>query len=163
MPVKLLECLFARPKENWDLAFHEDKDFFQKNLPDKKLDVVRADPDTFAEQVHWTNAIYIRGGSTQPLLDLLLKDIHWQKVLDGKTFAGSSAGANAIAKYYYGVTDLKLGQGLGLVAAKVTVHYRSDHNAPNVDWDKAYAELKSYKEDLPLLTLKEGEFKVMNA
>ena len=49
---------------------------------------------------------------------------------------------------------------MGLLPIKVLVHYRSNYNAPNINWDKAYAELKAYGEDLPILTLAEGEFVV---
>ncbi len=84
----------------------------------------------------------------------------WEKELEGKTVAGSSAGANMLSKYFYGLDDLGLWEGSGSVPVKVLVHYRSDYNAPNIDWDKAEAELKAYKEDLPLVTLHEGEFRV---
>lgn len=50
---------------------------------------------------------------------------------------------------------------LGLVPVKAIVHWKSDYNSPNVDWDKGYDELKAYGEDLPVLTLGEGEFKVI--
>ena len=160
-PVKILECLFARPKENWDLAFTQDQEFFQKHLPKTRLELVRAEPDKFLEQVKWADAIYIRGGDLEiPLIDLL-RQSSFEKELEGKTLAGSSAGADAIAKYYYGLDDLKIWEGLGLLPIKVLVHYRSDYNAPNIDWDKVETELKGYKEQLPLVALKEGEFKVM--
>jgi len=161
-PIKLLDCLFARPKENWEKLHIEDKNFFQNHLPNKKIEIVLANPDKFLEQIELANAIYLRGGVVKNLLDLLPQNTDWQKVFDKKTVAGASAGAMVLSKYYYGADDLKLGQGLGLVPVKVLVHYMSNYNAPNIDWDKAYTELKSYKEDLPLLALKEGEFKIIN-
>ncbi len=162
-PIKLLECLFARPKENWDKVFEQDKEFFQRHLPEKKIELVRAELDKFIEQVRWADAIYIRGGDAEELLIELLRTYSLQKELKGKTLAGSSAGADAIAKYYYGLDDLKIGGGLGLLHVKVLTHYRSDYNAPNIDWDKADRELNEYKENLRLLTLEEGRFEVINA
>lgn len=160
-PVKILECLFARPKDNWETAFAQDKEFFTKHLPDKKLEFRMADPKQFKEQVEWADAIYIRGGASEAvLLALANQGAGWEKELDGKTLAGSSAGAHAIAKYYYGLDDLKIGEGLGLLPLKIIVHYRSNYNAPNIDWDEAEIELKQYKEDLSILKLAEGQFEV---
>lgn len=160
-PVKILDCLFARPRDNWEKAYNQDKEFFQRHLPNKVLDIQLADPAIFLEQVKWANTIYIRGGVSEVVLAELLRQGHgWEKELEGKTLAGSSAGAHVIAKYYYGLDDLKLAEGLGFLPVKVLVHYRSDYNAPNIDWDKAYIDLQSYKEDLPLFALAEGQFEV---
>ena len=159
-PVKILDCFFARPIENWNEAFMKDKDFFTLHLPNKKFELQLADPDKFIEQIRWANSIYIRGGETDRLMNLLNRRTDWQKELNGKTLAGSSAGADAIATYYYDLDTLELGKGMNLLPVKVLVHYRSDYNAPHVNWDKAYNELKDYKEDLPILTLAEGQFEV---
>lgn len=159
-PIKILDCLFARPAENWGEAFAEDKSFFTLHLLDKKLEFRLADPDKFMEQIRWAHAVYIRGGETDTLIGLLNKNTGWQKELDSKTLAGSSAGADAIAKYYYDLDKLQLNEGIGLLLVKVLVHYRSDYNAPRVDWDKTYSDLKSYKENLPILTLAEGQFEI---
>ncbi|MEK7109085.1 MAG: Type 1 glutamine amidotransferase-like domain-containing protein [Patescibacteria group bacterium] len=159
-PVKILECLFARSRDNWETAYAEDVGFFQKHLPDRKLDFQLAQPDTFVKQIHWADAIYIRGGEMEPLYERLAQSPGWEKELDGKTFAGSSAGAYAITKYNHKLDTPELGEGLGLLPLKVLAHYRSDYNAPNIDWDKAERDLKSYKEDLPLVALREGEFRV---
>jgi len=161
-PVKILECLFARPRDNWDKAYAEDKEFFTALLPDNELEFQLALPEKFREQVKWADAIYIRGGASEAvLLELQKQSEGWEKELEGKTLAGSSAGAHAISKYYYGLDDLKIGEGLGLLPLKVIVHYRSNYNAPKIDWDKAEQELKDYKEDLELIKLPEGGFKVI--
>ena len=161
-PIKVVECLFARPRNNWEKAYEEDKEFFMKHLSGKQVEFQMAVPEKFLDQVKWAHAIYVRGGTSEAqLIAFANQSGDWRKELDGKTLAGSSAGADVIAKYYYGLDDLKLGEGLGLVAVKVIPHWRSDYNAPNVDWDKALAELKSYKEALPILTLREGESRVI--
>ncbi|MBI4128620.1 MAG: Type 1 glutamine amidotransferase-like domain-containing protein [Parcubacteria group bacterium] len=159
-PVRILDCLFARPKEVWSKVFAEDTEFFKTHLPDRNLELYLADPGRFTDQVKEASAIYLRGGETEKLIALLQKSGDWMKSLDKKTLAGSSAGAEAIATYYYGLDALTIGEGLGLLPIKLVVHYRSDYNAPNIDWDRAYAELKNYKEALPMLTLAEGEFQV---
>lgn len=160
-PIKILICLFARPKEYWDEAYQKDKGFFAKYIPERNIEIELAQPEKFVEQVKWANAIYIRGGSESVLLDLLHECGDWQGELNGKTLAGSSAGACILAKYFYDLDNLKLGKGLGLLPIKALVHWRSDYNAPNIDWDKAYSELDGYKEKIKLLTLEEGQFAVI--
>src|SRR3989344_2911688 len=98
-PVKILQCLFARPRDNWETAYAEDVEFFQKHLPDRKLDFQLSQPDTFIEQIKWADTIYIRGGEMEPLYNRLSQSPGWEKNLEGRTIAGSSAGAMALAKY----------------------------------------------------------------
>ena len=40
------------------------------------------------------------------------------------------------------------------------VRYRSDYNAPNIDWDKIEKELNDTAPELPLVKLAEGQFEV---
>lgn len=159
-PIKILNCLFARPIENWSKSFEQDKEFFTRHLPEKKIEIKSATFDKFIEQIIWADVVYIRGGSSERLLIELLKNADFKNKLTGKTIAGSSAGANAISKYFYEPDSLKLEEGLGILSVKTIVHYRSNYNSPNIDWDKAYSEFDSYKEKLPIIALAEGQFKV---
>ena len=163
-PVKILDCLFARPTETWNHVFNEDKDFFLKYLSEGSFEIHLADVDKFTEQVKWADAIFIKGGNTEELLKLLTKNDEWLNYLNNKTLAGTSAGAEVIAKYYYNLETLKFSDGLGLLPIKVLVHWNSDYNAPNIDWNKSLQGLKDYKDkELPVYLLAEGEFKVINS
>ena len=160
-PIKILDCTFARPIEDWEATFEKDKVFFSRNLPERKLELVLAKPDKFIEQVKWADSIYIRGGENKPLFNELRKHKDWEKELNNKTLAGTSAGAHAISKYYYGLDGRDvIKEGLGLLPVNVVVHYRSDYNAPNIDWDRADVVIEDYEEDLEVIKLREGEFKV---
>lgn len=160
-PVRFLVCYFARPEDQWEANFTDDKEFFAKELPGTSIEFKIATVKDFIEQLQWANVLYIRGGSMEPLYERLGKNPGWEKNLDGKTVAGSSAGAHALTKYNHKLDTPEIGEGLGLLPVKVLVHYRSDYNAPNIDWDAAYEQLKVYKEDLPLYTLAEGEFVIL--
>jgi peptidase E len=159
-PVKILDCLFARPVESWDQAFQQDKEFFQRNLPSTTLEIQLATPETFLTQMRWANAIYLRGGDTRTLIQKLNSVSGWTKELGGKTLAGSSAGADAISTHYYNLDMLTLEDGLGILPVKVIPHWQSDYNAPHIDWEKSKKTLEAYKENLPVLTLSEGYFEV---
>lgn len=95
------------------------------------------------------------------LLDTLNRIPDWTRYIEGKTIAGTSAGADMLAKYAYGLDRLVVLDCLGILPLKFIPHWQSDYNAPNINWHKAYQELKEYKEDLEIVTLKEGEFKVI--
>jgi peptidase E len=158
-PLRLLDCLFARPQDNWEKAFLQDKEFFTSNIIGE-VEIKLANPVTFDEQVRWADAIYMRGGITNDLIDTLHGYPNLKNELDGKTLAGSSAGADAIATHHYNLDLQSVGSGLGLLPIKMIPHWRSDYAGGKIDWDKAYAELKAYGDDLPILTLAEGQFEV---
>ncbi len=161
-PVKILDCMFARPKEDWEETFNSDKVLLSKYIKDFTLEL--ADPMKFKEQVKNSDVIFLRGGHTQELFKLLNKDTSWIKELDGKVLAGTSAGAEVIAKYYHVLSSSRTGHGFGLLPVKVIPHWKSkdfDEIPKNFDFDNALNELKEYKEDLPVYTLSEGEFVVL--
>lgn len=160
-PVVILDCMFAREENYWQDSFGRDQIFFSKYIKDFKL--VLASPDNFIEQAKEADVIYFKGGLTQMLFSFLNKDTEWLNHLEGKTLAGSSAGAQVISKYYHVLDTEQLGEGFGLVPVKIIVHWNSDYKSlknRDIDWDYIYEELKDYKEDLEIITLKEGEFKV---
>lgn len=160
-PVKILDCLFADTEERWEVKFKEDKERFKKYI--KNFNFELADPKKFIEQVKASDVIFLRGGETERLINVLNKRGDWIKELDGKVLAGTSAGGDVISKYSYNLDTNKIIDCLGLLPVKFIPHWCSDYNAPNIDWDKALQELKNYKENLPIYTLKEGEFVVIEA
>ncbi len=160
-PIKILDCMFARKKEDWQDSIDRDNIFFSKFIKDFELEL--ADPNNFTEQVKNSDVIYLRGGYTSPLMEALSKDKSWIKELDGKVLAGTSAGADAIAKYYTVLKTHRVGDGLGLLPVKFIPHWKSDYSddeVRDINWDEELEKLKKYKEDLPMYTLTEGEFKI---
>jgi len=161
-PVKILVCLFAVPKEQWQEKFAGDQEYFSKFISDFELEL--ADENIFTEQVKNSDVIFLRGGHTRPLMDLLTRKTGWLQELDGKVLAGTSAGAEAISKYYFVTKTNRNGEGLGLLPIKFIPHWKStffDDEPQNIDWDKIYSDFKNYKEDLEIIVLKEGEYKVI--
>ncbi len=163
-PVRLLDCLFARPRETWEAVLEQDRYFFASNVPDRKILLTLAQPEAFVEQVRKADAIYFRGGSTRDLMKLLETALGWEKELEGKTVAGTSAGVDFLSSSYYCLDNLEIRNGLGILPIKALVHYGSNYNAPHIDWEKAYQELKeSGDPSHEVLTLAEGEFAVREA
>lgn len=163
-PVKILDCMFARKREDWQESIERDNTFFSKFIKDFELEL--ADPNKFTEQVKNSDVIYLRGGHDSPLIELLSKNIGWIKELEGKVLAGTSAGGDAIAKYYCVINTNMVGDGLGLLPIKFIPHWNSDYSddeVKDIDWGEELKKIKGYKEDLPIYTLGEGEFIVINS
>ncbi|MEI6660043.1 MAG: Type 1 glutamine amidotransferase-like domain-containing protein [bacterium] len=157
-PVKFLECLFSRPKENWIQSFLQDKSYLESNL-DKRLDIKCSTEENFIEELKWADAIYFRGGDIEVLMERLSRYKGWEDLLEEKSVAGSSAGAYMLSKYYYDIETLNIKKGLGLTNTKVIVHFRAPEYS--AEWDKALHELKNHEEDLPTYALAESEFKIV--
>lgn len=163
--VKILVCLFARTRDVWEEAYDQDVEAFHRHLSNKKLKIEMADTEKFLEQLQWADVVYFRGGnSTQLLIDTINEYPNLKTLLQNKTVAGSSAGADAISKWYYDLdTPDEIREGLGLLPVKVVVHYRSDYNAPNINWDRVDELMTETHPEFPTITLAEGQFKVINA
>jgi peptidase E len=157
-PIKILDCIFAWTEDSWGEKIKEDKELFSKFITNFEL--ILAYQDKFVDQVRNADVIFLRGGETDILLERLSKSGDWTKELEGKTVVGTSAGAMALVKYSHALEKNEFIAGLGIVPVKVIAHWKSD--IYEVDWDKAFQGLKDYKEDLPIYTLAEGEFKVIN-
>jgi peptidase E len=161
-PIKILDCMFARPRDSWEEKIKEDNIFFSKFIKDFELEL--ALPEIFAEQIKKSDVIFLRGGKTYPLLDIFNKNPNLIKELNDKVVAGTSAGGDVIAKYYgVGKTGRVNGVGLGLLPVKFIPHWKSDSSEYlNADWEGILKGLRNYKEELPIYALAEGEFKVFN-
>ena len=161
-PVKILDCMFARPRDVWVTKLHEDKEFFSKHVSNFELDL--ALPEKFIEQLKNSDVLFLRGGYTKVLMKMLSECGNWTKELYGKTVAGTSAGAEVLCRYYFICKTSRIGDGFNLLPVKFIPHWHSDSDEYlNFDWDKALQELKNYKEELPIYTLAEGECKVVHS
>jgi peptidase E len=157
--IRILDCLFAEPEEKWKDKFDEDLVKFSNHIDNFELEL--AHPEKFLEQVKSSDVIFLRGGETELLMSTLKKSGNWIGELEGKTLAGTSAGGDVMAKYSYNLDTKELTGGFGLLPVKFIPHWRSDYNSPHIDWNEALESLKKYNEDLPVYTLKEGEFVVL--
>ncbi len=162
---QVLICPFARPEDAWQNSFEERRNFFLKFIDREDLSYENAQPEIFSKQCRESSAIFFMGGDSEArLMKYATKDTSWmsKKVLENKTLAGTSAGAYALSRYYYDITDYTIKSGLGLAKVKSIVHCFSAEYS-NVNWQQAHEALVHYKEQLPVWCLKEGEFKILEA
>lgn len=162
-PARILICFFARPRAEWSKRFEYDKAFISGHLPGISFEAQLAEPEQFVEQARWANVIYLKGGDLErEQIDFLEKNSEWLNHIENKTVAGTSAGADALSKYFYAIDRLQIETGLGVLPIKMIPHYLSKNNYPDVDWPKAMRELNEHGEKLLIVALREGEFKVLN-
>nr|MDA3814968.1 Type 1 glutamine amidotransferase-like domain-containing protein [Patescibacteria group bacterium] len=122
-----------------------------------KLNFVLADnnPKKFSRQVKSANTIYIKGGSDS-LLQKKIKAIgNFEELIQGKTIAGASAGANLFSKYYYSTDNCRVEEGLGILQIKLFTHYASNCRTE-------LRELFGYKDDLEITSLLETDFVIID-
>jgi len=161
---KILLCLFAYPRGYWEKKLDEVK---RASLYPKEINPIfeLAFPDKFEEQIKNSDVIYIYGGDDH-LIQYWLRKFDIPKIWDGKVIATNSSGSNVLVKYFWTCDWRQNMNGFGILPIKFLPHFKSlygndDPRGP-IDWNKAYEELKGYKEDLPIYALKEGEYIVIN-
>ena len=123
----VLIVLFAAREEITEERFEEFCDKFRAQAPEKTLQFEIATKESLLEQLEKADAIYIQGGSTNKLLATLREydqDI-LKSTLQGKTVAGSSAGAYAIAQAGASHDKPEVRDGLGILPVRVVCHYQS--------------------------------------
>lgn len=165
---RLLICVFAQPREDWEEKYAEDVAFFRELFDgDIQLVLDLAFPDTFEEQIRKSDAIYIHGGDDY-LIQYWLKKFDLQKLFDGKTDATNSGSSHAMSRYFWTCDWRQNMEGLGILPIKFLAHFKSNYGKDDprgpIDWDRAYASLQDYGDkDLPIYALKEGEYIMLEA
>jgi hypothetical protein len=161
---KILYCLFARPREDWEKKFQEDLESNKSLLKGIEPEYKMAMPDEFTEQIKWCDILYIHGGD-DTLLQYYLQPFLLHQPWKGKIVATSSASSNAFSRHFWTPDWRKCMNGLGFLPIKVIPHYNSnyadgDPRGP-IDWNKALEELKKFGDQtLPIYALEEGEYEV---
>jgi peptidase E len=164
---KILVCLFAQPREDWEIKFQQYYDGFFKLMPaGVKADFSLAMPDTFEDQVAESDIVYFHGGDDY-LLKYWMSKFDIPKLWQGKVVAGSSAGSDFLCQSHWSCDWRKCLDGLGILPIKFLPHFKSDFGADDpirgpIDWQKGKKELEEYGDkSLPVYALEEGEFVVM--
>lgn len=104
------------------------------------------------------DVVYFSGGSTENLLTALRNYPNLKEKLEGKTVAGSSAGAYALSTFFSSHYEDKAVEGLGIAPVRVDTHFESETMPPKPG---AIESLKNIAQGLKLIVLKEGEWKVV--
>ena len=153
----VLMVFFASREEDPANTFKELSERMQAEAPSKKLHFIQASKERFLDEVKGAGALYLHGGSTNKLLKVLREFPTFGQLIEGKTVAGSSAGAYTIAKYGASHSEDAMREGLGLAPLRVVCHYESLELPPAPG---AVAVLERTATELELVLLRDFEWKV---
>ncbi|OGL37125.1 hypothetical protein A3B63_00760 [Candidatus Saccharibacteria bacterium RIFCSPLOWO2_01_FULL_49_22] len=162
---KFVLCNFAQGREYWEVKFPGYCDTITEDMPDGvKPTFELAMPDQFIEQCEKADVIYFHGGDDH-LLQYWMRQYDTTKLFKDKVVATNSASSDMLATHYWTCDWRQCGDGFGILPIKFIPHYKSDFGDDDprgpIDWDRAYKELRSYKDKgLPIVALEEGEYKV---
>lgn len=106
--------------------------------------------ESFIEQIQSADIVYLQGGNTLKLIDILKKFQGLKELFKGKIVAGDSAGANVLGVVFYSPSANGVFEGLGILPLKIIPHYS----------EKYKDVFNDIKLDLENLYLKEYELKV---
>ncbi|SRR5258706_11725116 len=145
-------------KENVEEYYDRNKTSCIHALPKKHISFVLAkeNPQEFLDQMHEADIIYLGGGNDE-IFKAFLSQIPLnilKKHFEGKVIAGSSAGANVLAMYYYTNDRQRVEEGLGILPIKTICHYTEEK-------ESRLEELENYKEHLTSFALPENYFVVI--
>ncbi len=121
--VKILLVYFAEREEMVELRIEQDKESFNKNKGLKNLVLKVTSKETFIEDCGWADVIYLHGGKTTRLMEVLNTYQNLNEVFKDKTIGGDSAGVNALAQLFYSKNSKVIGEGLKILPFKTVVHY----------------------------------------
>ena len=151
--VRILLVYFAKELHRIPDNKAEDIAQFNKHKGDKELIFEVATEELFEGQTQEADIIYLHGGASAKILEILKKFPNLQKLFQGKIVVGDSAGVNVLSKVFYSVTSGQVLEGLGVLPFKVICHYKQEYKDKLAD---IYPELETVF--LPALGFKVYEY-----
>lgn len=144
---KILLIYFARlnPEKESNIPAQ-----FEKNKGVKDLSFEIVDEKIFPEQIKRSDVIYLHGGKTSKLLNILKQFPNLENLFKGKIIAGESAGVYVLSAYFYSKSEGGVFEGLGFVPVKTICHYIGENRE----------KLDEYGLDLETLLLPDFRYKV---
>ena len=138
--------------------FEQQKAWLSGNPEEKKFNFVFAERERFVDELRSADAVYFHGGDTDKLLEIVKNISGFEKILEGKTVAGSSAGAYIFCSCFTPSDKGAIQEGLGTLPIKLVCHY----NSPDFDVrEEAARRLKEEcSPELELVLLGDTEWRV---
>lgn len=121
----ILLVYYSRPKETWQELMLSDQERFARYTDNREVNFILADADisTFKSQLQKADVVYVRGGSSEKAVESFTPlAAELPSLLEGKVYAGSSAGVMFLAHNARSHTsDWK--KGLGILPFNTVVHW----------------------------------------
>ncbi|MFA5024751.1 MAG: Type 1 glutamine amidotransferase-like domain-containing protein [Patescibacteria group bacterium] len=156
VPTVLL-IYFARPIEEWEQLKNQDQERLEKYTNHRAVNLIIAssDPGELIKQLSQADIVYVRGGDINSLMSIMkpIKD-QLLKILNNKTYVGSSAGVMMLAWAMRSNTT-NWQTGFGLLPFNCFVHYSAERSQ-----DLANFKNNNLENNFPYLLISETEFVV---
>jgi hypothetical protein len=151
--VEILLVYFAKEIDRIPKNKEEDITQFEKNKGNKSLSFEVATEELFLTQVSESDIVYLHGGMTSKISNILKKFSDLKNSFEGKIIAADSAGVNALATFSYSQNADGILEGVGVIPYKTMCHYSEQ-------FKNKVPELNKYAPDSELLLLSEYQYKV---
>lgn len=157
--VNIAYCIFAQPESDWAETERVNTDMLTEFADGKNLVFQTMTEDNFLDISEWADVVYMPGGDPAQLRQAL--DAHGEvaTLWNGKTIAGSSAGADIMCEQFMYLQDKTIHEGYGWVRAVCIPHWLADFKGwkPD-DWLRAEQVLQERFPELPILRIPESQF-----
>lgn len=157
---KVLFVGFARREREERLKIYERDRSYILASTDKELVVENAELDKLIDQTRSAQAIFVTGGDALALQADIASKPGFFEAMEGKIYAGSSAGAMITSRYMYACSDKVVREGLGWLPIRLMVHYG---NPAYHSTEESKPELEAVAPELELVLLPECEWRVFQA
>ena len=147
---------FASEDENVQKNFKQDRERIFASTSVKDLNIELAIKEDFSEKLKKASGVYLRGGDTSKLYATLTNFPEFKESLEGKTVAGSSAGAYVLSTYFFSNSRGKVFEGFGCVPVRTICHFESDRHPMT---GNPLEEMEKYPHNLELVLLKDTEWR----
>lgn len=154
---EILLVYFASRSHDTQEIFEEMSGKFQEHAPNKTFTFTKAIQEHFLEELTRSDAVYFHGGDTNKLIEILRRYPDLKPLIEGKTIAGSSAGAYILATLGASHAEDRMREGLGLVPLRVVCHFESPEMPPA---EGAVSLIRNTAPELELVLLKDCEWRV---
>ena len=136
-------------------SLHETADFWLL-LPIKQLTYVNATIENLSEQVRNAQLIFGGSGDTSELVAAVKTCPDFAELIQGKVYAGSSAGAYLVATKYFSNDNQEIRDGVGVLPIAIVGHIDNKDFCP--DQQLATTAVKTAGKDLEVVILKDYEW-----
>ncbi len=121
--IRVLLVYFAKDEHEYEGLKARQIEQFERNAGNRSFIYEIAQKENLEEQIKKSHVIYIQGGKTLKLLEVLKGCPNLGHLFEGKVVAGDSAGAYVLSTYFYSKSEGGVFEGLGFVPAKTICHY----------------------------------------
>lgn len=153
---KILVVLFAYENDG-DQEYYEKFCQRLQSFTEKDLQFEKASRENFEKQIKQADLVFLQGGDTNLTLDKMKQYTDLEKLFRGKTVAGSSAGAYALAVIGASHSETHMREGLGILPIRLVCHYKSNDLPPS---QTSLEEVEEAHKDLELVLLGDCEHRV---